>query len=164
MLYRCLASDYARRLGIDDWTMQLAWSKIVAANPGLHVAGYAQVPSAHRVSADTAEVTVAVEGHSMQVRLRRTSQWRVRYERQPLPPEQPGGLPRQPSPGEVSHGIAAPGPLLVVQQADDEVERSRISLSAVGIEHIGVDSLTNAQIDFFGIERLWKVIDVTVRD
>ena len=123
-LYRCLASDYARSLGIDDWTMQLGWSKIVAANPGLHVAGYAQVPPARRLSADTAEVMVEVEGHTMHVRLRRSSQWRLRYERPPLPPEQPGGPPRQPSPATVSQGLAAAGPHLVVQQAESDARQA----------------------------------------
>lgn len=162
VVYRCLASDYLRTLQLDDATMQLAWRRITAANPGLHVAGYAAVPPARRVGTDRAEVTVEIEGNTLQVLLARTCQWHVRYERPAQPPQQPGGAPWVPPPGEVSQSVAGHAVPLVLQQGEDEVERSRLGIPAIAFDHGGVDTLTTDQIEFFGIERLWKVTDVRV--
>lgn len=164
VLYRCLAEDYTQSLGIDGLTMQLAWPKIVAANPGLHVAGYAEVPEARRLSPEAAEITLAIEGRPVSVKLQRLSRWRVRYERPSLPPLEPGGEPRLRAPAEISRALDGTHETLVVQQGADEVEQSTLQVAATRISHFGVDTLTPAQVEFFGVERVWKIRDIRVLD
>lgn len=81
VVYLSLSNDYRRQLGVDATTMQLAWPKIRAENPGLHVAGYAEVPPAEAVALDRAVVQLQIEGYPVEIQVIRQAKWRVSWRR-----------------------------------------------------------------------------------
>jgi hypothetical protein len=80
IVYLSLSGRYRQELNVDQMTMLLAWQKLREANPWLHVAGYAEVPPAHRTG-DTAEVNLDIEGTPCVVRLRRERREELRWTR-----------------------------------------------------------------------------------
>ena len=91
VVYDALADDLREQLGLDGLGVELAWPKIRAHYPYLHVAGYAKVPPA-TVSPDgaTASVVVSLEGRRLELALVRQTYWELRYRRPgaDLSPEQ----------------------------------------------------------------------------
>ena len=160
VLYLCLAASYQQKMGIDDLTVQLGWERFKAANPGLHVAGYAQVPTAKRLAADRAEIQLAIEGRAMLVQLQRQTRWRARYERPPLPPRRPGEAPIPTSAGEASGKLDDLAAALTIRPVAQDIEASTLTLAPLRLEHGGMDALALEQLEFLGIERLWKITDL----
>lgn len=147
VVYLSLSQAYARRLGVDAMSARLAWPRIREANPGLHVAGYAEVPTPTRLGPDRARVEIDVAGTRVVLDLVREAQWRVRYER-------PGTSPGEP-------GAALPSFLGRLElTADPAEQRSRLQLAPFDVEHEGFDALTSEQIEFVGLERQWKIDDL----
>ncbi len=80
-VYECLSHRYRDELKIDNGLTQLAWPKIREQNPGLHVAGYAEVPAATRIDADRARIELNVEGYPLVLELVRQRSWQVQWQR-----------------------------------------------------------------------------------
>lgn len=153
VVYDCLSDEYRDRLGIDKMVVQAAWDRFRAANPGLHVAGYAEVPAAQRTSPDRAVVTLDVEGIPFGVQLVRLDRWVVRYER----PQEPGKQPFPPGrfvqalPSFAGH---------VRSEASAKLDHSTLTLSPLVVRHDGIDELGIDAIDSVGLERTWRIADL----
>lgn len=150
-VYESLSNGYRERLNLDLATAQLAWPRFTAANPGLHVAGYAAVPPARRTAPDRAVVTLDVEGHTAEVALVRSTVQRVRYRR---PPKRDGSERERGIWGDIVRDLPA---ALTITSAD---EASTLTLAPVPFPHQGVDELTADQIEAITLEQVWKVDDV----
>lgn len=157
IVYLALSNDFRRRLGVDANTTKLAWPKIREQNPGLHLAGYADVPAATRRDPNHASVVLDVEGQEVAIELFRESYWQVRYER---PGKDPGTYG---PPGE--HG----GPLQTfegwarIEAVDDaDEDASRITIQPLQFEHPGFGSIPLENIDAVGLDRRWKIAALTL--
>lgn len=143
IVYQSLSSDYRQRLQVDQITMLLAWPRLRDANPGLHVAGYATVPPARRLSPDRAEILLAIEGTPFEVQLRRERRQEMRWTR-------PNGTPAEPS-RSVTTFVGA-----ITLEPDEEHDRTLVTLAPLALP----GSIANPppdEIEFLGIEAKWKV-------
>jgi hypothetical protein len=148
--YVCLSNGYRDRTGLDMLTTMVVFQQ---QNPGLHLAGYAEVPEATRVSADRAEMVLDVEGHVFDVRLVRDSLWEVRYER-------PNG-----TLGDFGRPIGSwPGIARVVARDDPERDESVLTIQPLTFGHFGLDEVPLEHITRFTVERRWKIDAVTPRE
>jgi len=91
IVYRALSHAYRDRLGLDQAAAVLAWQKIRADNPGLHVAGYAEVPAATAIDADRARILLTIEGQRVELEVVRQRKWEVRWRRSSGTLAEPGG-------------------------------------------------------------------------
>lgn len=154
IVYQSLSDGYRERYRLDLMSVQLFWDRFRDANPGLHVAGYAEVPTAERPAADRAVVRLNIEGHRLEVQLIRQDSWLVRYER----PQEPG-RDRFP-PGEDFHRIESfAGFLRVEADGDPESYRSRVLVAPLRVQHGGVE-LTPDAIEAVTLQRQWKIADL----
>lgn len=156
VVYDCFSNDYRVRLGIDKMAVQVAWDRFREANPGLHVAGYAEVPVAQRPSPDRAIVSLDVEGIPFEVQLVRIDRWVVRYERpqEPGKPPFPPGRFVQPLQSFAGH---------VRSEAHSKPDHSTLSLSPLVVRHDGIDELGIDTLEFVGLERTWRITDLQDR-
>lgn len=81
VVYLCLSKSCRQRLGLDGLTTQIAWQRLREQVPGLHVAGYAEIPQPVVHGPDRASVRVAVEGRFVDVDLERQAYQEIRYRR-----------------------------------------------------------------------------------
>lgn len=144
VVYACLARDCRRELGIDGVAAQLAWPRIRAEHPYLHVAGYATVPAATRRGADAAILRLDVEGHAVELELVRQTKWEVRYRRADGSLYEPGA------------------PVTDLQQwvalrADDAEERSTLAMQPLVFRHDGLEAVPLDAIEFAGVIREWRI-------
>lgn len=152
VVYLSLSNDFRQRLGIDSQSAKLAWPKLREQNPGLHLAGYAEVPPAVRRGPDRAEVRLDVEGQTVDIELFREAYWQVRFER---PGDEPGSYG---PPGECGAAIDSfVGFARVEAVADADTDRSRVLLAPLPFEHFGYDSIPLENIDAVGLDRRWKI-------
>lgn len=154
IVYQSLSDGYRQRHGLDLMSVQVFWERFRDANPGLHVAGYAQVPAAERPAADRAVVQLEVEGHRLEVQLVRQDSWLVRYAR----PQVPGSDPFPP--GEASQRIESfAGFVRVEADGAPEAERSRVHVAPLRVQHGGLELTTDA-IEAVSLQRVWKIADL----
>lgn len=152
IVYLSLSSDFRDRLGVDSQSAKLAWPKIREQNPGLHLAGYAEVPPAVRRAPDRADVRLDVEGQAIEIELVREAYWLVRYER---PGDEPGTYG---PPGECGGKLDSFVGSARVEPIDDpDTDRSRLVLAPFRFEHFGHDAIPLENIDAAGLERRWKI-------
>jgi hypothetical protein len=157
IVYESLSDGYRQRHGLDLMSVQVFWERFRDANPGLHVAGYAKVPTAERPAADRAVVRLEIEGHRLEVQLVRQDSWLVRYAR----PQVPGGEPTPP--GKASHRIESfAGFVRVEADGDPEDEQSRVLVAPLRVRHAGVELTTDA-IEAVALQRVWKIADLQQR-
>lgn len=152
IIYLSLSNDYRKRLGLDSTTMRLAWPRITEENPGLHVAGYAEVPTAVRHGPDRASLQLEVEGRRIEVQLVRQAKWEVRWRR-------PDGNAAEP--GEPLTSLAG----YVTSNLDpDDDTRTRMTFAPLTIPALrqGDDYLPVPleAIEFAGFTCAWKVADL----
>ncbi len=144
IVYLSLSDDYRNRLGLDAAVVSLAWTKLREQNPGLHVAGYAEVPAATHHDADHATIELSIEGRALTVDVVRQLKREVRFRR-------PNGTPAEPGQRLTTLvGIAEVA-------ADDTDEVSTVRLVPWTFRHDGLDSVPLAAIEFVGIEQQWKI-------
>lgn len=149
VVYGCLSNAYRDRLHLDQASVTLAWVKLREQNPGLHVAGYAEVPPATRIDADHARIELCIEGQRLEVDVVRQLYWEVRYRRDNGTP----GASGQPL------GSLADRASIV---ADDTADRSTLTLSPLTFRHDGLEAVPLTAIEFAGIQREWKVDRLTM--
>ncbi len=154
-VYFCLSNDFRARLGVDAMTAQLAWPRIREQNPGLHLAGYADVPEPTRRGLDRAAFLLDVEGTAVEVALVRESYYLVRYARVLRGAD--GSVAFGP-PGEVGASIPSFEGFAEVEVVDDRVDdRSRVTLAPLTFGHPGFDAIPLDQVERVGLERRWKI-------
>jgi len=147
--YLCLSNGYRNRTGLDMVTTIVVFRQ---QNPGLHLAGYAEVPAATRLSADRAELVLDVEGHVFDVRLVRESLWEVDYER---PNGTLGDFGR---PIGSWHGIAR------VEAGTGDADESVLTIQPLTFGHDGLDEVPLEHITRAAVERRWKIDAVSQRE
>ena len=150
IVYLSISNGFRKRLGVDALTAELAWPKIREQNPGLHLAGYAEVPTPTLRGLDRADVVLDIEGNRVELRLVRQSYWEVRYRR-------PGG-----GDGDEPAAVGRPIPSFVgfadvafVEDADDD--ESKITIEPLTFQHYNLDEVPLANVEFAGLFRRWKV-------
>lgn len=153
VLYLSLSDGYRQRLGIDLMAVNVAWERFREQNPGLHVAGYATVPTATRPSPGRAVVPLDIEGHRFEVQLVRQDAWLVRYERPQVAGREPF------PPGTTSKRVESFAGFLSTEPTDD-IDTTRLVIKPLPVRHEGVDELGVDAIEFAGLMRSWKVDDV----
>ena len=127
-------------------TVKALWPRIVEQNPGLHVAGYAEVPEPTRTSADRAEVTIDVYGRQIRIELVRECWAEVRYVR-------PNG-----TAGDWNDPVPSFEGLARVERIDDPLhDRSRLLLRPLEFKHEGLPSVDLDAIEYAALTRKWKV-------
>lgn len=160
VVYACLSDAYRRRLRVDQMSIQLAWQKVRDQVPGLHLAGYAEVPEPTCRDRDHAFVAIDIEGHVMEVELVRECHWQVRYRT----PPRDYRLGVELSPGRLVESLDGMADIEPVPTGEDDLdERSRLTLRPLEFAH-SVELVPLEDIDFAGIFREWKVLDVRQRD
>ena len=151
VVYLCLGEGYRRRQGLDSLTAQLAWARLREQNPGLHVAGYAEVPAARMQGPDRATLTVEVSGNRIELDLERQAYWEVRYRR-------PDG-----TPGE--EGAAIPsflGRARLQRIEDGDEDRSRLTLEPLVFHHDGIAHVDLDAVEHAALTRRWRIADLRV--
>ncbi|MCU0863291.1 MAG: hypothetical protein MUC36_05845 [Planctomycetes bacterium] len=153
VVYLSLSNDYRSRLELNSMTMQLAWPRILAQNPGLHVAGYANVPTAQRHGPDRASLRLDVEGHAVELQLVRQAKWEVRWRRADGSLAEPGA-PVQSLAGFVTSNL----------DPDDDT-RNRLTFAPLSIDAAlqpddSYRPVPLEAIESAGFACTWKVADV----
>lgn len=148
VVYASLSHAYRDRLGLDQATTVLAWERVRASNPGLHVAGYAEVPPATALAPDRARVALRIEGRRVDLDLVRQRKWEVRWRR-------PSGT------------LAEPGgnlPSFAAWVTIEEGERARTATLRLQpfTFAVGADLPDAAAIEFAGLVAEWKVDDISM--
>src|SRR5436190_6065004 len=150
ILYDSLSDRYRDQLGVTGLIVTVGWEKFCEANPGLHVAGYAQVPAPTVLTDDRAEFTLDVEGTKVDVRVVRQLRARVTYR------SDNGAQLDKSDPltrfAEVA--MIAPEPGL-----PEGKERSRLTMTLT-VRHPYADEVPLSRIDAAGIETVWKIDDI----
>ncbi len=143
IVYRSMSHAYRDRLGLDQAGAVLAWQKIRADNPGLHVAGYAEVPAAIPVGDDRARILLSIEGQRVELEVVRQRKWEVRWRRSSGTAAEPGGnLPSF----EARAAIAE----------NDDGRTATLRLEPFVLP-FGSEAPTLAAIEFAGLVAEWKV-------
>ena len=155
-VYLCLGEGYRRQLGLDSLTLQLAWERIREQNPGLHVAGYTDVPPGEPLAPgdpDRARVTVDVAGTLVDIDLERQAYWELRYRRDSGTPGDQGAAIKSFS----SHARieTAPG---------GRKETSRLEFEPMEFRHQGIDAVPLEAIEYAALTRRWKITDIRSRE
>lgn len=153
VLYLCLDRSYRQRLGIDSLTMRLAWERFREQNPGLHVAGYSEVPEPTRLHADRATVAIDVAGRAVELDLARRAYWELRYLVPGSPPGEPGG--------ELT-SFAERAQIARIEDPDRDL--SRLMLTPFVIDHEGIVTLPIDAIEHVALTRRWLITDIRVRE
>ena len=158
VVYDALADDLREQLGLDGLSVELAWPKIRARYPYLHVAGFAEVPTA-TVGEDgaSAQVVVAVEGQRLRIDLVRQTYWELRYRRpgRELSPEQ-----REARVGRRLE--RADGAVAIELDVDADSDRSRVALLPQLVAHFGVDEIPVENVESVAFFHAWKVRRLTL--
>jgi hypothetical protein len=142
IVYRSLSNAYRQQNQLDQAGAVLAWQRLREQNPGLHVAGYAEVPAATPLGPDRARIEVDVEGNRIEIVLVRQRKWEVRWRR-------PNGTPAE-------HGlpVATFEGMATIAENDDG---STATLRAPLTFRIGAELPPLAVIEFAGLVAEWKV-------
>ncbi len=158
IVYRSLSPACRQRLGLTQSTLLVGWPQFRAQNPGLHVAGYAEVPQAQRLGPDAARLELSIEGRTLVVDLVRTLQWTVQYrlpaidsnDPQRFDPHRFGSLF---SPGQY---VVSPADLVAVEP-DAMAQKSTLRLRPLVFLHDGLDEVPVDAIETAGLHREWKI-------
>ena len=158
--YACLSEGFRRRMDIDESMTRLIWPKIRAENPGLHLAGYADVepPTFVPGSPDRASVAINAHGTTVQVGLVRQAHWEVRYQRpgDDVPPAMRNAAFGRPAPSLEA--------LLEVRLTGEGSETSDVILAPLRVPHFNIDEIPLANIDFAGVVRTWRIDSIQTVD
>ncbi len=154
VVYLCLSDGYRKRLGVDGMTAVIVWQRIREQNPGLHVAGYATVPTPRRTGEDRATVAVEVEGTTIELDFERQSYWEVRYTSGDGVPLEQGG-----ATSFGARSLVAADP--VRPEADDAT--TRVVVGPLVLVHDPEAPITVDALDHVALTRRWKVSDLRVR-
>jgi len=160
VVYDALSDELRAKLGIDGMAVELAWPKIKAQYPYLHVAGYAEVPDAKMgPRGDTAALEVAVEGQLLRLDLVRQTYWELRYRRPgpDLRPEQ-----RDARVGRRLDLLTEVVRIELDVEAEDD--RSNVSLTPQSVAHFGVDEIPVENVEAVGVFHRWQVRKLTLLD
>ena len=160
VVYDALSDELRAGLGVDGMAIEIAWPKIKAQFPYLHVAGYAAVPDAEVApGGDAAALTVAVEGQRLRLDLVRQTYWELRYRRpgSDLTPAQ-----REARVGRRLDGLADAVRIELDVEAEDD--RSSVSLTPQSAAHFGVDEIPVENVEALGVFHQWKVRKLTLLD
>jgi len=150
IVYLSFSVDYRKRVGMDMSTVVYVWPRVREENPGLHVAGYAEVPEPTLLDADHARVTIDVAGHQVEIKLVRECWREVRYAR-------PNGTPGEPllPPVPSFDGLAR-----IEAIGDLDHDRSRLVLQPLVFDHEGLRTLTLDDIEHVALTHKWKIDNV----
>lgn len=151
VLYDSLSDRYRDQLGITNLTLQVGWERFQEANPGLHVAGYATVPPPRMVGEDRAEFTLDVEGTPVDVRVVRRRKCSVVFR------SDSGAL------LEKGDQVASFAGLATSVPEADKV-RSRVTIGPLTVKHGNRDDLPLERIESAGIETVWRIDAIAVRE
>ena len=152
VVYLCMSQRFRQRHGLDGLIAQVAWERFREQTPGLHVAGYAEVPAPTLLGPDRATVTVDVEGRRVEVDLEREARWEVRF--------------RLANGTEQEQGAVVPsfaGNARVEAVDDPNEDRSRLLLLPIDLYHDNQALLPLEAIEHAALTHQWKVADVRVR-
>ena len=155
VIYKCLSDPFRAELGVDQATMKLIWPQVRDQYPGLHLAGYATVPTAVFDDKGTAIINLDVEGQAMQLQLIRQCHWEVRYRR-------PGAR-ADIAIARVGGKVANPAAVLQVTPISDDPPTSIVALNGRRVAHSGFDELAIENIEAIGLEQTWRITSLGAR-
>jgi hypothetical protein len=147
-VYKVMSAGCRRQHGLDYTTTIFGWPQFRDANPGLHVAGYAEVPPALVLGPDRARVELTIEGRRVDLELVRERRWEVRF------PLASGAMARKGETVRSFAGIATATPHITD-------EDSKVAL-ALQLPPVRAHELPLEQVQFAGIYSEWKVDGFTV--
>lgn len=145
VVYSCLSAGFRRANNLDSVAAQIAWERLKEQVPGLHLAGYAEIPEP-RLADNGATFVIDVEGYRLQIDLVRESYRQLVYSR-------PNG-----TLGESRVPLQSFNTVAQIERiADEDFDRSRMTLRPIEFEHEGLDEVPLAAIQRAGLIRHWKV-------
>ena len=150
-IYLSLSDRFRKRLDVDALTTHLVLEKLREQNPGLHLAGYAEVPEPTMRGSDEAEVAIDVEGTRLELRLRRQASWQVRFRRANGTTSETG------QPMRSLTGFAD------ITTLDGDEDKSSIDLAPLVFYHDGLDEVPPQAIEYVGVRREWKIDNLRLR-
>ena len=150
VVYASMSQACRKRLELDRATLVVAWPKVRAENPGLHVVGYAEVPAPKILGPDQARLELLIEGRRVDLDVVRQRRWEVRYRRTNGTLADPGGQ------------LAS----FATQATLSEAETDNGTVVTLGllplVFPVGFHSLALEQIESAGLCSEWKVDRITV--
>lgn len=152
VVYLCMSQGFRQRLGLDGLMAKVFWERFREQTPGLHVAGYADVPPPTLLGPDRATVAVDVEGRRVEIDLEREARWEIRFQLANGTAQEQGGVVTS------FTGIAR------VEAVDDPNEdRSRLFVRPFDLYHDDQPVLPLEAIEYAALTHQWKVADVRVQ-
>ncbi|MFK7741220.1 MAG: hypothetical protein AB8H80_12950 [Planctomycetota bacterium] len=167
IVYLCLSDSYRDGLEIDSMTTKAAWPVIREQMPGLHLAGYAEVPEPTRHGRDRASVEIDVEGYKIAIELFRESYFEVRYLREGQGAAEGERFGPDGKYGKTLRSFT--GRLVTTPIGEDDPDfneerfESRIRIDPLVFEHDGLDAVPVENIDAVGYYREWKIAGLRQR-
>lgn len=168
IIYKSLSNDYRNRMRITEETAELFWPRIREENPGLHLAGYVEVPEPTRHGPERASVVLDVEGIALAIELYRESLWEVHYDRREF--DEAGNFVGYGPAGDAGgslNSFASHARIRAIQEGDPGYDpdrwESRLSLEPIVFEHHGRDEVPLEDLTFVGLLREWKVANIATR-
>ncbi len=150
VMYRAFSESFKASNGFDNMTYKLAWEQLKETIPGLHLAGYADVPEP-TLGDNGATFVLDIEGRKLRLDLVRQSFLEMHWQREVADdPDAP--------PGEIKRRLGSFSQAMSATYLEDaEVETSRITLRPFLVEHFNEDGIPLRNIDSVGILRRWLV-------
>jgi len=149
---QCLAESFRKQNQLDSLTVQLAWQSLCDQNPGLHLAGYAQVPKPTQWTISGAVFDVEVQGIKMRLELVRESSLEITHRRDNGTPAED----RRP----ITRWNVTPR---VERIQDTDPEQSRFVIDPLVFEHEGEAKVSLESIERAGLVRVWKISGLRVQ-
>ena len=147
VIYRCLSEGFRAANRMDNLVAKLAWDQLKAATPGLHLAGYAEVPTPV-IGDNGATFVLDVEGRQMRIDVIREAYLELDWVRED------GSL------GEMSRPLSSFQQAISLAYLDDpelEFDMSRATFRPFTFEHEGEAGVPLRNVTRAGVVRRWKV-------
>lgn len=146
IVYDALASEFKESMKLDRDIARLAWQRIKEQTPGIHLAGYAEIPEPVPTADLGATVVLDVEGKALRIDLVRESVWEIEYTKD------------DGSRGDAARRQASWNTVVTLEPiADSDPDSSRLTIGPVVFPHEGQGAVPLEQIHRVELVRRWKV-------
>lgn len=146
VVYDALASEFRESMKLDRDLARLAWQRIKEQTPGIHLAGYAEIPEPVHTADQGATVVLDVEGKALRIDLVRESVWEVEYTKD------------DGSRGDAAQRQTSWNTVVRLEPiADSDPDSSRLTIGPVVFPHEGQGTVPLEQLHRVELVRRWKV-------
>lgn len=152
VIYQCMSQEWKQRHKLGSLEAQLGWQMLRDEVPGIHLIGYAEIPTPERRGDNGAMFVIEEAGQRLRLDLVRKSFQEVVYglgEGRPLK--------------ETCRPLTSWNARASVELIEDaDTDRSRLVLEPLAFEHMGLDEVPLATIERAGLVRRWHIDELRV--